>query len=981
MTNGIHGRFFGMRLLRAVVLFCVATTLLGPAPLFGAGNVTRKTVRVACASFDRLMVVNETGNPISGYAYEYIQTIAVYAGWNVEYVPCNGFADCVEKLLSGEADLFYDISYTEERAKLILYPNEPMGSEYYYLYTTQDNATITPGDYAAMNGKTVGATSGTTVTIEALKQWCKSRNVELTIVEYDEIPQKEADLYAGKIDLDLEVSMLAKHSLSAVEKVGSSDYYLVANKERPDLIDDINGAMEKILTNDLNYFTRIQDQYFSDTVLSRNLTNEERKWIADHKVLRVGIFDNYLPFSSMDKNGKPIGAGVDAIREIIRNLKLEENLEIEFICYDNQKDGYKAVESGTVDLMFPAYISAAIKQDFDIMGGKVIATLTSDLAYAKDFGNGKGKRLGVNGNNLMQYYYCRDSFPQAEIVFYDDIQGCLDGLLAGTSDGTFLNSFRTEALLKPAKYHSIKTERAKRPFKFRMAFARDNIGLMLLMDRGLAMLEHDFIHSASYSYAGRMITYTMMDFLREHILPVIILVAFVVALGMGLIDDRIRNRRLATINRELTESAKTIEKQRDQEAELRKQLESALQEAQSASRAKTTFLNNMSHDIRTPMNAIIGFTELAISHIHDTEQVQEYLGTIARSSEHLLSLINDILEMSRIESGKITLNEKVESLEDILNRLRDIVRADIKAKRHEFLIDTENVRNEYIYCDKLRLNQVLLNLVSNAIKYTQPGGMISLQITQKEGSRPDHASYEFRCKDNGIGMSEEFAETIFDSFTREESSTVSGIQGTGLGMAITKNIVEMMGGSISVSSKKGEGTEFVFSVDFRIADKKPVDSQIQDRNESTSDDQANEEDQKAVFEGKKVLMVDDSRLNLKFGSLLLKERGMIVETASNGQMAVDTIREKGVDAYDFVLMDVQMPVMDGYEATSIIRKLPGGDKLTIIAYSANAFEEDREKSLQAGMNGHITKPLKINELLNALKQFIASSETTSGGPA
>ena len=773
---------------------------------------------------------------------------------------------------------------------------------------------------------------------------------------------------------------------------------------------------------------------------------------------------------------------------------------MEFVCYFNQEEGYKAVESEEIDLMLPAYISNSVKHDYHIIGGKIISTLVSDLAFLEDFGDGTDKRIGVNKNNMMQFYYSKDCYPHAEIVFYDDIRACLDGLLKGTSDGTFLNGLRTEALLRPKKYHSIKTERAKNGFEFHMAFAADNIGLMLLMDRGLTMLNPNFMNNASYSYAGRINTFSVMDYLREHILVVIITVAILGALTMALIGSQIGKRKLAGINRELKEyseelkeNAETIERQRQQETELREQLEDALQMAQAASHAKTTFLSNMSHDIRTPMNAIIGFTGLAASHIDDKERVQEYLSTIARSSEHLLSLINDVLDMSRIESGRMTMHEKEESLSDILHSLRDIVHADINAKQLNFFIDTVDVRNELVFCDKLRLNQVLLNLVSNAIKYTHPGGAISLRIIQKAVTNKGYATFEFRCKDNGIGMSEEFAKTIFDPFTREETTTVSGIQGTGLGMAITKNIVEMMGGKITVHTKKGEGTEFVVTVNFRIADKKTSDPAIPElkgqRSLVVDDDinacqsiadmlrdvgmrsewcvsgkeavirteeslrhgdwfkvylvdwmmpdmngietvrrirkivgkdvfviiltacdwndiekeareagvdgfiskplfpsdlqkmllqfcgkadpeQKKKEEQFVSLKGKKVLMVDDNELNLKIGVLQLKQQGMKVDTALNGRLAVDLIRANGIDAYDFVLMDIQMPVMDGYEATSIIRKLPGGDKLKILAFSANAFEEDKEKSLKAGMDGHIAKPLKMNELLSELKRFV-----------
>ena len=955
MAN-IAFRFSVISFHRVALLFGMALSIFISGPLSGAESGARKVVRVAYQAFNRQMEVDDDNNPLSGYAYDYTQTIGTYAGWEIHYVPCTSFFDSIRLLRAGAVDIIYEISYTEERAKEMLFPDEPMGHEYYYLYSTAENTSITPDDYSSLNGKTVGVTSGT-ILVDLMKQWCEKKNVDLKIVEYEDISKKEADLYAGKIDLDLELSMLAKRNLSAVEKVGASAYYLVAGKGRPDLIDDINLAVEKILNNDLYCFSRLQERYFSDTVLSRNLTLDEKNWIAEHKVLRVGFFDDYLPFSMKDKNGEPIGAGIEAIREIVRQLKLDDKLELEFVCYDNQKEGYKAVASGEIDLMLPAYISSSVKHDYRIIGGKSFATIASNLAYLNDYGDGKDKRIGVNRNNLMQYYYGKDCYPDSEIVFYDDIRGCLDGLLHGTSDGTFLNGVRAEALLKPGKYHSIRTVRAKNDFQLKMAFAEGNVGLMLLMNRGLTILDPNFINKASYSYMGRIYTLSTRDFLQDHILPVVITVAVIVALIAALIVYWSGNRKLAAINRELKEYSETIETQRRHESELRGHLEDALQMAQSASRAKTTFLSNMSHDIRTPMNAIIGFTELATNHIGDPERVRDCLATISQSSEHLLSLINDILDMSRIESGKMTLNEKAESLADIVHALRDIVHADVLAKGHDFTIDMAGVRNDFVHCDKLRLNQVLFNLVSNAIKYTPQGGKILLRVMQKPAAKEGSGAYKFRVRDNGIGMDEDFAKTIFDPFTREKNSTVSGIQGTGLGMAIAKNLVEMMGGTIAVASKKGEGSEFTVSVEFRLA-------------EGKASGQTVGEEKNISLDGKKVLLVDDFDVNLKIGMLLLRRQGMVVDIASSGQMAVDKIREKGVDAYDFVLMDVQMPVMDGYEATAQIRKLPDGDKVKIVAYSANAFAEDREKSLKAGMDGHIAKPLKINELLEELKRFV-----------
>lgn len=343
MANRLR-RLAGILFHRTVIVFCIIFCF-SPGILSGTEKSPRKVVRVAYHEFNRLLIVDKNNVPVSGYAYDYIQTLGTYAGWNVKFIPCSSFSDGVRLLLAGKVDLFYDISYTEERAKVILFPNAPMAYEYYYLYSSVDNTSITPGDYTSMNGRKVGVTSGT-ILAELLKEWCKKKNVNLKLIEYEDIPRKEADLYAGKIDLDLEISMLAKRNLSAVEKIGESAYYLVANKKRSDLIDDINSATEKVLNNDFFYFSRLQERYFSDTVLSRNLTFEERKWLADHKVLRVGFFDQYLPFSAKDEKGKPIGACIETVGEILKTLKLENKLKVEFICFDDQRDGYKAVEAG-----------------------------------------------------------------------------------------------------------------------------------------------------------------------------------------------------------------------------------------------------------------------------------------------------------------------------------------------------------------------------------------------------------------------------------------------------------------------------------------------------------------------------------------------------------------------------------------------------------------------------------------------------------
>lgn len=400
------------------------------------------------------------------------------------------------------------------------------------------------------------------------------------------------------------------------------------------------------------------------------------------------------------------------------------------------------------------------------------------------------------------------------------------------------------------------------------------------------------------------------------------------------------------------------------EAEFRKQLQYALTLAQSANRAKTAFLNNMSHDIRTPMNAIIGFTSLANRHIENRALVEGYLSKIEQSSDHLLAIINKVLDMSSIESGKIVLTPKNENLHSIISALETIVHADINAKEQEFNIESSNITNPNIVCDKLRLTQVFLNIITNAIKYTPQKGKITLTINESTTSQADIHAYEFRIKDNGIGMSEEFRKNAYEPFMRAQTSTVSGIQGTGLGLTITKSLVEMMDGQIEINSEENVGTEIVLSFNFRIHD-----------NNVNEEHEQNAEPNLSNLKGKRILLVEDNELNREISSTILKEEGFHVDIAEDGSIALQMIKESTSNRYDIILMDIQMPVMDGYESTRQIRNLntPYTDNIPIIALTANAFVEDKNAALKAGMNDHLAKPISIPELKKKLQKYLCQS--------
>ena len=385
-------------------------------------------------------------------------------------------------------------------------------------------------------------------------------------------------------------------------------------------------------------------------------------------------------------------------------------------------------------------------------------------------------------------------------------------------------------------------------------------------------------------------------------------------------------------------------------------------EAEEANRAKTVFLSNMSHDLRTPMNAILGYTQLACREDCGEAELRGYMSKIRASGDHLLTLINDVLEMSRIESGRMELRPEETDLHRMMEELHDLFAAQMGEKGIRFSVQTQELADRIVLCDRDRLNRVLLNLVSNALKFTPADGSVAVTL-RETGTDGDLGRYVFSVRDTGIGMSQEFAERVFDAFERERSSTVSGIQGTGLGMAITKKLVELMGGSITLETEQGKGTVFTVTLDLPI---------LPNPGEGNNSGCGCAGQMAEVFAGKHLLLTEDNEINLEIATMLLTQLGFTVDTARNGQEALERIREKPAGTYDAVLMDMQMPVMDGYEATKRIRSLedPERAKVPVVAITANAFSEDIDREREAGMSGHISKPLSLPEMTRTLCEIL-----------
>ena len=700
------------------------------------------------------------------------------------------------------------------------------------------------------------------------------------------------------------------------------------------------------------------------------------------------------------------------------------------------------------------------------------------------FNENNVNRIAVPQNKLSLKKYLAFYYPQWEIVDCDTQEDAARLVKDGQAD-CFVTGISSEN--KYSKKYSFYSVPLVNPVRSCFAVNSGNRSLLSILNKTIKAMPVNMLAGALAMYKSSARKVTLSDFIKDNFFKVMLISSIAVAVVLLTILMLLQKARKA-------EAA--ARKAASDTQELNAKLQVAVEKAESANRAKSTFLSNMSHDIRTPMNAIIGFTTLALSNIDDTDRVKDYLGKTLASSNHLLSLINDVLDMSRIESGKIHLEEVEVNLSDVLHDLKTIVSGQIYAKQLELYMDAMDVTDEDVYCDKTRLNQILLNLLSNAIKFTPAGGTVSVRVRQLAGQVRGCGQYEFRIKDNGIGMSQEFAKKIFEPFERERTSTVSRIQGTGLGMAITKNIVDMMGGTIEVQTAQGKGTEFTvcvpmraqteqrpvekiteleglkalvvdddfntcdsvtkmlvkvgmraewtlsgkeavlrarqsiemsdvyhaYIIDWRLPDMNGIEvtRQIRSLHDDTpiiiltaydwSDIEVEAKvagvtafcskpmfmsdlretlmsalgqksadavqgllpEKNADFKGKHILLVEDNELNREIAQEILREYGFLVDSAENGAVAVEKVSTAAPGSYDLVLMDVQMPIMDGYTATRKIRALddPARAKLPILAMTANAFDEDRRNALESGMNGFLSKPIVIDDLVQELHKIL-----------
>ena len=878
--------------------------------------------------------------PKSGYSYEYLQKLASYTGWKYEYV-YGEWDELFEKLKDGEIDLMAGVAYSEDRVDQIGYPDSEMLNETFYIYKDTDDSSMQCGDIASYSGKKIGTLKGDQRMTAALEQWKARHRADIEIEYYSDLTECARVFNEQQIDgfVSADNVVSSYSGITPVEKIGKQLFYLCTAKEREDLLSELNMAMSIMNEQDAVEVDELRNKYYTETTVSVFLSQQEQQWMKEHAQITVGYLADYLPYCDKAEDGSATGLVSDIVPDLFDALSGDYDPEIIYRCFDDQQEMLDCLKNGEVDFVMPVSDGKWYAEQEEFVQSSAVVAFPIALVYREPYDNEVTSRIAVNQNNLCQYWYTLANYPDAEIVMYDGIEACIDAVNSGEADSTLLSALRVSQLLNGEKKLNIITLSDSEKLCF--GVAAGNKALLQILNHGLSILGESYGLNHTYRYLDTVVTYTLTDVIQDHVWLFIGLLTVLLILIVTYFIHREQEQKKAA----------------QHELKQKELLEKALCAAKQASVAKKVFLQNMSHDIRTPMNAVLGFTNLAIQAGGDTEKTQDYLSKIKISGNHLLGIVNEVLEISRIESGQTKLDESVWSIADIVRETDIIIRDQALAKKQEFSIDIWQVQDMYIYYDKLRVKEILVNLLGNAVKYTQTGGSISLRIIQKPCEKENFGNYEIHVKDNGCGMSEEFLQKIFEPFERQANSTISGIQGTGLGMTIIKGFVDAMGGTIDIKSEENKGTEIIVRLCQRIAEAP-----------EKSEEQKTISCSPELFAGKRVLLVEDNSMNREIATAILEEAGFKVDTAENGAIAVEKVTYYPEGFYDVILMDIQMPVMDGYTATRKIRSLENKAiaKIPIIAVSANAFDEDRQTSLEAGMNGHLAKPIVVDELLEVL---------------
>ena len=905
-----------------------------------------KVVRVGSFE-DTFNYVNEKGAR-KGYGYELLQTLSGYTGWQFEYVTCD-WSDCFEKLENGEIDIMGAISYTEDRAEEMLFSDEPMGEEKYYLYADLSRADISASDYKTLNGKKIGVLMGTEPEV-MLTEWEEKYGLKtehVNISNNEDVKQKLAN---HEIDcfVSLEESFWAERGISTITRVGESGIYYAINKNRPDLKEELDDAMRALDEAVPFYTADLYKRYFSMDY-TPILTGEEKAWLKEHGAIKMGFLTSDSGVSTFDPaTGEFTGVITDYIQFAADCLGNQE-LEFQLVGYDSKEAELDALKSGEIDMIFHVDQSPNLAEEYHFACTNT--TWTSNLMAVTNqqhFNENNVNRIAVPQNKLSLKKYLAFYYPQWEIVDCDTQEDAAKLVKDGQAD-CFVTWISSEN--KYSKKYSFYSVPLLNPVKSCFAVNSGNRSLLSILNKTIKAMPVNMLAGALAMYKSSARKVTLSDFIKDNFFMALLVSSIAVAAILLTILKLLRKARKA-------EAA--ARKAANDTQKLNAKLQVAVENAESANHAKSTFLFNMSHDIRTPMNAIIGYADLASRHLDDPAKLKNYMENIQVCGQNLLMLLNNVLDLARIENDKTEMEYSVSDIEKDFRNCVAMFRNQADSKGQTLTVTTQ-LQYPYIYADIPHLTEICTNLVSNAVKYTGAGGTIRCDVTQKPSKKEGWCDTVVTVADNGIGMSQEFQKHIFEPFERERTSTVSKVEGSGIGMGIVKKLVGLMGGTVEVESRIGVGSTFTVTIPCRIASE----------DETQAKRETNPSDQKCLC-GTRILLTEDNDLNAEIATELLQEEGCTVDRAKDGVECVDMLEKAANGTYQLILMDIQMPVMNGYDAARKIRGLDDPQKanIPIIAMTANAFTEDRQVALDAGMNDHIAKPINMNVLVPTLRKYL-----------
>ncbi|MDO4502733.1 MAG: transporter substrate-binding domain-containing protein [Coriobacteriia bacterium] len=928
----------------AVMLALLCAALCAPAAL--AAPDQEKTVRVAYFDSAHFLEGASEDAVKSGYAYEILHEVSNRTGWRYEYV-YGDWAELYDQFTKGEIDLFPGLAARADRASFMSWPDHTIDVEHHSVFVGRNDSSLDPDDLTTLNGKRIGLVRNNNMTDEFLA-WARKHDLKPRCVYYDELDRMPQDLAAGVIDGFAGSENNVDNTQDAVvfARIAQTKSYLAVRKGAPDLLAELNDALAAIEKDHPNFYQELKAKHYRTRVSATTLSPEEEAWVADHQVLRIGYVDGYLPFSGTADDGSPQGVVADFAEQMVRELSLADDLRVELVRYGSYEGVLGGLDQGEVDVAFPVMTSVWHAEKHNVMETDQLVSSSISAVFAGEFDLSKLDVIAVDRNNSAQKDFAREAYPQSQILECGSSREVLDAVRSGRAGCALYNSSRISTALAGSG-GSLSEIPVGKSIGFSFAVRKGNMPVLALMNRGVSVLVDENYSDEMYQYVSQLSDFTIQDFLRKYafaivagVLVVLLLVLLVILSFLG--KARAAEAETAQLNRELRENQAKLER--------------AKEAAEQANAAKTNFLFSMSHDIRTPMNAIIGFTDLVRKNIDRKDVALGYLEKIRMSNEFLLSLINNVLEMARIESGKERLELERGNAYEFFNEMYSVFEPQMREKGIDFTYRVD-VDHPCVLTDATKWREILLNLLSNALKYTPAGGSVTLELTELSADETGRACYRVDLRDTGIGMSADFLPHLFDEFSRERTSTESRVFGTGLGMPIVKRLVDLMGGTIQVESELGKGTRFVIDAPLQVVDG-PHD-QGSDRDAAAD---------AALLAGKRILLAEDNDLNAEIALALLEELGLAVDRVANGQLCVDQLEQADPGAYDAVLMDVQMPVMDGYEATRRIRALadPAKAAIPVLAMTANAFEEDKRNAFAAGMNGHVAKPVRVEELVAAL---------------